>query len=137
MLMLWICKYFIFISMTSKVIEGHKSLSNFSVNPTLLLLDGPLMLPSPNYMDLSLYLSFSLTLHLVFSSPLFLLLSLHIPLYHPLLLNANITHEVYDLKGHMRLLLCNVFLKNLRSFDQITTWTYVLMVNFCPCSFAI
>jgi hypothetical protein len=32
--------------MTSKVIEGHKSSSNFSVNPTLPLMDGPLMLPS-------------------------------------------------------------------------------------------
>ena len=31
--------------MTSKVIEGHKSSSNFSVNQTLPLLDGPLMLP--------------------------------------------------------------------------------------------
>ena len=30
----------------SKVIEGHKSSSNFSVNPTLPLMDGPLMLPS-------------------------------------------------------------------------------------------
>ena len=28
-------KYFIEISMTSKVIEGNQSLSNFSVNPTL------------------------------------------------------------------------------------------------------
>ena len=28
-------------SITSKVIEGHKSLSNFSVNPTLPLKDGP------------------------------------------------------------------------------------------------
>ena len=33
--------------MTSKVIEGHKSSSNF--NPTLLLLDGPLMFPPLNF----------------------------------------------------------------------------------------
>ena len=45
---LWIRKYFIWISMTLKVIEGNKSSSNFSVNPTLSLLDGLLMLPSPN-----------------------------------------------------------------------------------------
>ena len=32
--------------MTSKVIEGPKSLSNFSVNLTLPLMDGPLMLPN-------------------------------------------------------------------------------------------
>ena len=66
-------KYFIDISMTSKVIEGHQSSSNFSVNPTL-----PLMLPSPNCGDLSL----SLDLHLVISFTLYLLLSLS--LYPPL-----------------------------------------------------
>ena len=79
-------KYFTLISMTSKVIEGHKSSSNFSVNPTLPLMDGPLMLPS-QIMCISL---FFLTLHLVLYSPLFLLLSLYIPLYLPLLLYANI-----------------------------------------------
>ena len=40
--------------MTSKVIEGHKSSSNFCANPTLPLLDGPLMLPPTNCVDLSL-----------------------------------------------------------------------------------
>ena len=35
MLILWIHKYLIQISMTSKVIKGHKSSFNFSVNPTL------------------------------------------------------------------------------------------------------
>ena len=82
--------------MTSKVIEGHKSLSNFNVKPTLPLLDGPLMLPA-----LSLYLSLSLTLHFVLSSPLFPLLSLYIPLYLPLLLleNRNVFNKMkYDLK---------------------------------------
>ena len=48
-------------SMTSKVIEGHKSSSNFSVNPTLPLMDGltriyeptlPLMI-SPHYVQFS------------------------------------------------------------------------------------
>ena len=47
--------------MTPKVIEGHKSSSNFSVNPTLPLLYGPLMLPSPNCVEfLTLPLTFSL-----------------------------------------------------------------------------
>ena len=69
----------------SKVIEGHKSSSNFSVNPTLPLMDGPLMLPSK-----IVCISLSLTLHRVLYSPLFLLLSLYIPLYLPLLLHANI-----------------------------------------------
>ena len=45
MFILWICKYFILIYMTSNIIEGHTSSSNFSVNPTLPLLHGPLMLP--------------------------------------------------------------------------------------------
>ena len=40
-------------------LKGHKSSSNFSVNPTLPLLDGPLMLSSPNCVDLSLSLSLS------------------------------------------------------------------------------
>ena len=47
-------------------LKVRKSSSNFSVNPTLPLLDGPLMLPPPNYVDLSispsLSLSFSLSL---------------------------------------------------------------------------
>ena len=73
----------IWIGMTSKVIEGHKSSSNFSV-----------IQPFPYWMVcwcfalklvwISLSLSFSLTLHLVLSSPLFL--SLYIPHYVPLLL---------------------------------------------------
>jgi hypothetical protein len=44
--------------MTSKVMEGHKSSTNFRVNPTLPLSDGLLMLPTPNCVDLSI--SFSL-----------------------------------------------------------------------------
>ena len=44
--------------MTSKVIEGHKSSSNFTVISTIPLLDGPLMLLSPNCVDLSLSLFF-------------------------------------------------------------------------------
>ena len=54
LILCWIRKYFIYICKTSKVIEGYKSLSSFSVNPTLPLLDGPLTLPSPNCVDLSL-----------------------------------------------------------------------------------
>ena len=51
--------------MTSKVIEGHKKLSNFSVNPALLLLDGPLMLHPPYcgvFLSISVSLSISLSL---------------------------------------------------------------------------
>ena len=95
--------------------------SNFSVNPTLPLLNGPLTLPSSNCVD------FSLTLHLVLSSPLFLLLSLYIPLY-PLFWSMQIL--IYILKGHMRPLLCRVIFIVFRSFDQITTLTYVLMETF-------
>ena len=50
----------------SKVIEGHKSSSNFSVNPTLPLLDGRLMLHTPSR---SLFPSLSLTLTLYPSLP--------------------------------------------------------------------
>ena len=57
--------------MTSKVIEGQKSSSIFSVNPTLPLMDGPLMLPS-QIVALTLHLvlySLSLTLSLYPSLP--------------------------------------------------------------------
>ena len=127
-------------SMTSKVNKGHKSSSIFSVNPTLPLLDGPLILnPSNMVGSLSLSTSFSLPLSLSYC------LSTYIPLYLPLYFSVNINlHTVYremflqifirhisfhkkkyDLKGHMRPLLW--FLKILRSFYQITTLTYVLM----------
>ena len=56
----------IFYFITSKVIEGHKSSSNFSVNQTLPLLDGPLMLPpSSRSLFPSLSLTFSLYLPLL------------------------------------------------------------------------
>ena len=35
-------------------LKGYKSSSNFSVNPTLPVFDGPLMLPPLNCVDLSL-----------------------------------------------------------------------------------
>ena len=66
-----------------KVIEGHKNSSYFRVNPTLHLMDGLLMLPSQ-----IVCISPSFTNHLVLYSPLFLLLSLYIPFYLPLLLHA-------------------------------------------------
>ena len=48
-------------------------------------------------------------------------------------LSGVIVHNIkYDLKGHMRPLLNRVILK-FQIFDQITTLTYVLMKNFCPC----
>ena len=55
--------------MTSKVIEGHESSSDFSVNPTLPLLDGRLMLPSLNCVDFSHSPSRSLTRSLYPSLP--------------------------------------------------------------------
>ena len=82
--------------MISKVIEGHKSSSDFSVNPTLPLLDYPLMLPSQiECISLSLFPSLSPTL-----SPT---LSLSIPPYLPLLL-------------HMRTFLCRVIFNDFQIF---------------------
>ena len=78
--------------MISKVIEGHKSSSDFSVNPTLPLLDYPLMLPSQiECISLSLFPSLSPTL------------SLYIPPYLPLLL-------------HMRTFLCRVIFNDFQIF---------------------
>ena len=105
--------------MTSKVIEGHKSASNFSVNPTLPVLDDPLMLPSPNCVD---YYHFPFR---------FLLLSLSIPFYLPLLLHAKF--NLHSKRSHEATLMWRDYLIIFRSFDQITTLTYVLMDNFCPC----
>ena len=99
--------------MTSEVIKGHKSSFNFSVNPTLPLLDCPLILPSPNCADLSL------TLHLVLFSPLFLLNSLYIPLYLPLLFHANI--NLHSKRSHEATFISRDFLIIFRSFDHITT----------------
>ena len=138
MLTLWIRKYFIWISMTSTIIEGHKSSSNFSVNPTLPLLNGSLLLPPLNCVDLSLYLSLTihLTLHLSssYSHSIFLSISLFCSMQTLFYTQRNVFHIMkYDLKGHMR----SHDLKEIqisRSFDQITTLTYVLMDNFCPCS---
>ena len=108
MLILWIRKYFIWISVTLKVIEGYKSSSNFIVNASISKLCG----------------SLSLILHLVLSSPLFLIFSLYIPLFLPLLLYTNINlysekcfnKMKYNLKGHMRPLLCRKIFKNVQIF---------------------
>ena len=108
----------------SKVIEGHKSSSNFIVNPTLTLLDGPLMLPSPNCVDLSLsiFLSLSLSFSLFLSLSLYISFSLPLSLSYSLSISLsvsrfcsmqsliytqrNVFHKMkYDLKGHMRTLL--------------------------------
>ena len=79
--------------MTSKVLESHKSSSNFSANPTL-----PLMLPSSNCVDLSLYL------------PL-------LPMQTLIYTQRNVFHKMkYDLKGQMRPLLCGVIFKNSQIF---------------------
>ena len=124
--------------MTSKVIEGHKSSSNFSVNPTLPLLDGPLMLPPPNCVYLSLSHSISFSLPLSFSYCLYISLSISLFRYIQKLIytQRNVFHKIkYDIKGHMRPFLCRVILKKFQIFYQITTLTYVLMDNFCPCFF--
>ena len=85
--------------MTSKVIQGHKSSSNFSVNPTLPLMDGPLMLPS-QILFLSLSISFSIPLSFSYS----LSISLSTSLF------------CYILKGHMRPLLCRVIFNDFQIF---------------------
>ena len=99
---------------------------------------------------ISLYLS--LTLHLVLSSPPFLSLSRYTHLYLPLyslqtLIYTQVTEKFFFIFiGHnfviKWIMILKVtwgynyvvwFLKNFRSFDQITTLTYVLMDKFCPC----
>ena len=82
--------------------------------------------PSPFHPSLLLLLSLSLSPFLSFFSVSFSLAYLMEFLV--------IVHNIkYDLKGHMRPLLSRVIFKNFRSFDQITTLTYVLIDNFCPC----
>ena len=101
--------------MTSKVIEGHKSSFNFTVKPTLPLLVGPLILPSPN----CLYLSHSLSI--LFFLPHSLSISLSTSL---LILHYSTFLKVTQ--GHFYVAW---FLIIFRSFDQIITLTY----KFCPC----
>ena len=88
--------------MTSKVIEGHKSSSNFSVNPTLPLMYGPLMLPSK-----IMCISLSLTFHLFSYS---LSISLSISIF------CSMQTLIYVLKGHMRPLLCRVIINDFQIF---------------------
>ena len=107
-------------------LKGHCRLqksSNFSVNPTLPLMDGTLMIPSK-----IVCISLSLTLHLVLYS-LYFSFSLSTSLF------CSMQTLIYILKGHMRPLLFAWFLMIFRSFDQIIaftflTLTYVLMDNF-------
>ena len=95
--------------MTSKVIEGQKSLSNFTVNQTLPLLDGPLILPSPNCLYLSLSILFFLP--------------------HSLSTSLLILHWSTFLKVTQGYFYVAWFLIIFRSFDQIITLTY----KFYPC----
>ena len=90
-----------------KAIEGHKSSSNFSVNPTLPLLDGPLMLPPPNcvYLNLSLSILFSLPLSFYYSLSISLFCSMQTFIYT----QRNVFHK-------MRPLLCRVIFKNSQIF---------------------
>ena len=98
------------------------------------------MLP-PNCMNCSFshFLALFIFISHSISCSLFLVLSLSISpsfcsiqtLIYTL---RNVFHKMkFDLKGHMRLLLCRIFFLIFGSFDQITTLTYVLMDNFCPC----
>ena len=89
-------------------LKGHKSSSNFTVNPTLPLLDGPLILPSPNclYLFLSLSISFSLPLSFFYS----LSISLSTSLF------CSMQTLIYILKVHTRPLLCCVIFNNFQIF---------------------
>ena len=114
--------------MTSKVIESHKSSSNFSFNPTIPLLDSPLMLPAPNFVDLShsIFLSFSLS---IFSLPLSLPYSLSISLLCSMqtliYTQRNTFHKIkYDLKGTWGHFYVAWFLKIWLSF----LWTTLILV---------
>ena len=134
--------------MTSKVIKGHKSSSNFTVNPTLPLLDGPLILPSPNcvYLFLSLSISFSLPLSFSYS----LSISLSTSLF------CSMQTLIYILKGHTRPFLCRVsfnnfqifwsnynldlqilslFNLNLRSYGQLFVLVYIQNSRYCASVF--
>ena len=107
--------------MTSKVIECYKSLSNFSVNSTLPLLDGPLMLPSPNCLVLSFFYSLSISLYI----------SLFCSMQTLIYTQRNILHKMkYNLKGHMTTLLCRVILKKISDFFILTTYGQLLPL-FC------
>ena len=107
---------FHFNNMTSKVIEGHKSASNFSVNPTLPLLDGPLLLPSPNCEDFShspscsLSLSFSYSLSISLSTSLF----------------CSMQTLIYNLLPCFNL--------NLRSYGQVFVLVLLTFKGECKCS---
>ena len=118
MLILWIRKYLIYISITSKVIEGQKSLSYFSVNPTFPILDGPLMLSPPNCVDLST--SFSLPVSFPYFVSIFLSISVFCSMQTLIYTQRNVFHKMmYDLKGYMRPLLCRVIFKNSQIFWSI------------------
>ena len=90
------------ISMTSKVIEGPKSSSNFSVNPTLPLMDGPLMLPH----ELCVFLFLSL-----YICSLFPFISLTLSLYPSLPLSF----------APCKISFIRVIFNDFQSFHQITT----------------
>ena len=124
--------------MTSKVIEGHKSSSNFSVSPTLPLMDGPLnrwCFPP----KLCLFLSF-FSLSISFSIPLSFSYSLSISLSTSLF--CSMQTLIYILKGHMRPLLCRVIFKNsqifwsnynldLRSYGQLLSLFNINFIKLC------
>ena len=120
MLILWICKYFISIIMTSKAIEGHKSSSNFSFNTTL-----PYWMVRWCFPLQILCISLSLTFYLVLSSILFLFPSLYLTLSLSLSFAPCIIYlhtGQYVLKVYMRQLLCCVIFKN----SQISWSNYII-----------
>ena len=103
--------------MTSKVIEGNKSSSNFTVNQNLPLLDGPMMLHAPNCVDLSL--SHSPSCSLFPSLYISLSISLFCSMQKIIYTQRNVFHKInYDLKGHVRPLLCRVIFKKFQIFGS-------------------
>ena len=87
---------------------SHKCSSNFTINPTLPLLDGPLILHSPNCVYLFLSLSISFSLPLTFSYSLYISLSTSLFCFMQTL--------IYIFKGHTRPLLCRVIFNNFQIF---------------------
>ena len=110
MLILWIRKYFIQISMISKVIEGHKSSS-------ILPLTQPFPYWIVRWFPFPLQIvCISLSLSHSPSRSLFFSLSLTLSLSSSFALCKHLSTQKYDLKGHIRPHLCRVIFKNSQIF---------------------
>ena len=75
-------------------LKGHKSSSKFSVNPTLPLFDGLLMLPFQNCLDLSLSTFFYLPLSFSFSLPISLSFFLFCSMQKLIYTQLNVFHKI-------------------------------------------